>query len=94
MLCCVDRDVDLGSGDIVLDGDQLPQGTQPLPISADVCCGQTAGWIKMPLGTAVGLGPRDIELDGDPAPLTNWHSSPPLFGYVYCGQMVAHVSYC
>jgi len=35
--------------------------------SAHVCCCQTAGWIKMPLGTEVGLG--DIVLDGDPAPL-------------------------
>jgi len=27
-----------------------------------------AGWIKMPLGTEVGLGPGDVVLDGDPAP--------------------------
>jgi len=27
---------------------------------AHVCCGQTAGWIKMPLGTEVGLGPGHI----------------------------------
>jgi len=27
-----------------------------------------AGWIKMPLGTEVGLGPGHIVLDGDPAP--------------------------
>jgi len=26
-----------------------------------------AGWIKMPLGREVGLGPSDIVLDGDPA---------------------------
>jgi len=26
-----------------------------------------AAWIKMPLGTEVGLGLRDIVLDGDPA---------------------------
>ena len=30
-----------------------------------VYCGQTIGWIKMPLGTEVGLGPDDIVLDGD-----------------------------
>jgi len=24
-----------------------------------ICCGQMAGWIKMPLGTEVGLGPGD-----------------------------------
>jgi len=33
-----------------------------------VYCGQTAGWIKMPLDTKVGLGPGHIVLDGDPAP--------------------------
>ena len=33
-----------------------------------LCCGQTAGLIKMPLGTEVGLGQGDIVLDGDPAP--------------------------
>jgi len=27
-----------------------------------------AGWIKMPLGMEVGLGPGHIVLDGDPAP--------------------------
>jgi len=27
-----------------------------------------AGWINMPLGTEVGLGPDDIVLDGGPSP--------------------------
>jgi len=35
--------------------------------------GQTVGWMKMKLGTEVGLGPGHIVLDGDPAP-------PPLKG--------------
>jgi len=30
-------------------------------------CGQTVGWIKMSVGTKVGLGPGHIVLDGDPA---------------------------
>ena len=56
-----------------------------------VYCGQTAGWIKMPLGTEVGLGRGDIVLHGDPAPLPKKeHSSLPLFCpchiHVYCGQ--------
>ena len=38
------------------------KGHRP-PILAHVCCGQTAGWIKMPLGTKV--GPGHIVLDGD-----------------------------
>jgi len=32
-----------------------------------VYCGNTVGWIKLPLGTEVGLGPGHIALDGDPA---------------------------
>jgi len=33
-----------------------------------VSCSQSVGWIKMPLGVEVGLGPGHIVLDGDPAP--------------------------
>jgi len=40
--------------------------------SAHICCGQMAGWIKMPLGMEEGLGPGDFVLDGDPAPLPNF----------------------
>ena len=52
------------------------------PISAHVYCGQTAAWIKMPLGTKVGLGPDDIVLDGDPAPPSpkRGQSPSPIFG--------------
>ena len=52
--------VGLGPGHIVLDGYPAPakKGAQPPgpQFSAHVYCGQTAGWIKMPLGTEVGLG--------------------------------------
>jgi len=40
----------------------------PLHFSAHVCYGQTAKWIRIPLGTEVCLGPGDIVLDGNPAP--------------------------
>ena len=33
-----------------------------------VYCGEKVGWIKMPLGKEVGLGPGDIVLNGNPAP--------------------------
>jgi len=49
---------------------QLPspkRGHSP-QVSAHIYCGQTAAWIKMPLGMEVGLGPGHIVLDGDPAP--------------------------
>ena len=64
----LDMEVGLGHGHIVLDGDPPPsQKGHGLQFSADVCCGQTAGWIKMPLGTELDLGPGDIVLDGGPA---------------------------
>ena len=39
----------------------------PPQFSAQFYCGQTAGCIKMPLGTEVGLSPGNFVLDGDPA---------------------------
>ena len=45
--------------------------------SAHAHCGQTAGWIKMSLGTEVGLGQADIVLDRDPAPLQKKAAEPP-----------------
>jgi len=60
----------LSPGDFVLDGDPAPpqKGGGARQFSAHVYCSQTAAWIKMPLGTEVGLGPGDIVLDEDPAP--------------------------
>jgi len=52
--------------------------------------------IKMLLGVEVGLGPGDTVLDEDPAPPTErGTAAPPHFlAHVYCGQTVAHLSYC
>ena len=66
-------EVDLGPGDFVFDGDRAllrKKGTAPTQFLTHVYCGQTAGWIKMPLGAEVGLnlGPGDFVLDGVPAP--------------------------
>ena len=63
-----------GDFDFVLDGDPAPpllkKGAEPPPqFSAHVHCGQTAGWIKIALGTEAGLGPGHIVLDGDPTSL-------------------------
>jgi len=55
------------------------RGTSVPHFSADVHCGQMAGWIEMPLGMKVGLSPGDIVLDGDPAPLKRGHSPSPQF---------------
>jgi len=59
--------VGLGPGDFVFYGDPAPpekKGTAPTQFLAHVCCSQMAGWIKMPLGTQVKLGPGDVVLDG------------------------------
>jgi len=65
----------LGPSQIVLHRDPTPpkRGTAP-KFLAHVCHGQVAGWIKVPLGMEVGLGPGDIVLDGD------WESSSPKMG--------------
>jgi len=63
-------EVNLGSGDVVLDGVAAPprkRGTAP-QFSAYVYRGQTAEWMKTPLGTEVNLGPVHIVLDWVPAP--------------------------
>ena len=73
-------EVGLGPGHIVLDADPDPPGKgHSLQISAHVCCGQTAGWIKMPLGTKVGLGPGHIVLHRDPDPSPK-RGTPPILG--------------
>jgi len=47
----LDTEVNLGSGDIVLDGVAAPlEGAQ---FSLHVYCSQTAGWTKTTLGTEV-----------------------------------------
>ena len=65
--------------------------------SAHVYCGQTAGWIKMPLGSEVRLGSGDIVLDGGQVPPTlppEKGHSPQFSAHVYCGHTVAHLSCC
>ena len=73
--------VGLGAGHTVLGGDPArppPKGQNLPKFSAHICCGQMAGWIKMPLGMEVGLGPGDFVLDGDPAlPSPKGGQSPP-----------------
>ena len=43
-------------------------------------------WIKMSLGMALGLGPGDFVLDGDPAPLPKRGPNPPFSATVRCAQ--------
>jgi len=73
-------EVGLGPGDLVFDGNPAPsqkKGTAPTEYLANVY-GQTAGWIKMPLGMEVSLGPGNVVLDGIALPLKQ--AQPPVFG--------------
>jgi len=83
--CYVDRPRPIR--DTVLNGDPapLPKRAQP-PFSANVRCGQTAGWTKMSLGMEAGLGPGNA-YDGDPAtPRKKVHHPNQFLAHVYCGQ--------
>ena len=73
-------------------GTQIPQKAQQPPLFGHVYCGQTAAWIKMPLGTAVGLSPGHTVLDGDLACPERGTAAPPHFSaHVYCGQTVGWI---
>jgi len=72
----------------------------PLHFSAHVYYDQTAGWIRIPLGTEVCLGPCDIVLDVDPAPPPRKGAQqPPTFrsialAYIPAGPHFTHNPYC
>ena len=77
---------------------QLPRkglgagGTAPL-FSANFCCGQTAGWIKMPHGMMDGrprTGQHCIRC-GYPAPPQGHSPLPQFLAYVCCGQMAGRI---
>ena len=79
-------------------GPSYPQkkGTPtPIQLLAHVYCGQTAGWMKMPLGTEVDLGPGHIVLDGVP-PLREkgTAASPPSCCPMSVVATVTNLSYC
>ena len=56
-----------------------PKEAEPTQFSAHVYCGQTAAWIKMQLGTEVGLGLRDTIRCGPNYPQKKRHIHPPNF---------------
>ena len=73
--------VGLGPGHIVLGGDPAPpplKGHSP-QYSANVRCGQMAGWMKTPLSTEVDIGAGHIVLDGFPVLRERGTAPPPLF---------------
>ena len=75
--------VGLAPGDIVFD---IAPNFGPMSV---VVTGQTAGWIKTPHGTKVGLDTGHIVLQGIQLP-PQGAQPPPQFSYhVYCDQTVA-----
>ena len=62
------------------DPAHLPQSAQPHQFSAPICCGQMAGWIKMPLGMKTGLDLSDIVRWGPTS--SKKRQSPPQFSAV------------
>ena len=68
-------------------GTQVPPKDSPRFL-AHVCCGQTAGWIKMPFDTEVNVGSGDVVLDGVAAPPKR-ATAPQFSVHVCCGQTAA-----
>jgi len=65
----------------------------PPQFSANFYCGQTAGWIKIPLGMDVGLSPGDFVLDGTQSPPSPKRGRNPQFSaHVYCGETAAWIN--
>jgi len=83
-------EVGLGPGDFVFDGDPATARTEGTPTTtqflAHVYCGQTAGWMKTPVGTEVDLSPGHIVLDGVPALRETGTAIPIFSARVYCGH--------
>ena len=57
-------------------------------------CGQTAGWMKTPLGTEVDIGTGHIVLDGSPALRERGTTPPRSFRPISIVATVAILSYC
>jgi len=92
-------EVGLSPGNFVFDGDPATprkKGTPtPTQFLAHVYCGQTAGWMKTPLGTEADLGPgHNVVLDGVPSAIREWGTAAPFFRPISIVATVAHLSYC
>jgi len=86
-------EVGLGPGDFMLDGDPAPprkKGTasnfRPMSIVAKRLDGSRCHLVRK-------ASPRRHSVGWGPVPPKKGHS-PQLLGHVYCGQTVAHLSYC
>ena len=80
-------EVGLSPGDFVFDGDpsttpRQKRHTHPTQFLAHVYCGQTAGWIKMLLGTEVNVGSGDVLLIGVASPPKRGIAPSPSFRFM------------
>ena len=57
-------------------------------VGSEMCIRDRAGWMKLVLGTEVGLSPGDFVLDGDPVSFSPKGAEPPpqFSAHFYCGQ--------
>jgi len=88
-------EVNLGPGDVVLDGVAGPpkRGTAP-KFLVHVYCGQTAWWMKIATWYGSRPRPNHIVLDRDPAHRRKGYSTLPSFRPMSLVATVAHLSYC
>ena len=74
----------------MFDGDPATPRIEGTPTTtqflAHVYCGQTARWMKTPLGTEVDLGPGYIVLDGVPALRETGTAARIFSAHIYCGH--------
>jgi len=70
-----------------------PRRSSPLQFSVHVYYGQTAGWMKTPLGTEVDLGPGHIVLDCSQIPAKGAQQTL-SFRPMSIVATVAHLSHC
>ena len=70
------------------------KGAQPPVFLVHVYCGQTAGWMKTPLGIQVELGLGHTVLDGTQLPRQRGTAAPLFSAHIYIVATVAHLSYC
>jgi len=74
----------------VLDGDPSPfppKGVELPQFSVHICCGQMAGWIKMPFGMEIGLVRHHFCVRWGPSsPPQKGSRAPQFSAHVYCGQ--------
>jgi len=90
-------EVGLGPTHIVVDGTQLPLKRDTVPLTfrpMSIVAKRLDGSRCHLLYTEVDFGPSHTVLNGDTAAPVRGRAVPLFLAHVYCGQTVAHLSYC